>query len=50
MDKEDQILKVLNNIYNKLEEIAENTDRNTDYTYNCKNELEEIKATVDKLK
>ncbi|MFR7936176.1 MAG: hypothetical protein ACLU4S_12410 [Clostridium perfringens] len=46
MEREDEIIELLNAIYRKLEEISENTD----YIRNCKNELDDIEFAVNGIK
>lgn len=46
MNREDEIIEILNAIYNKLNEISEKTD----YIYNCKNELENIGYAINTIK
>lgn len=49
MDKEDKILKALNDILEELKNISNITDKNTNYTYKCNSKLESIEGTIDKL-
>lgn len=46
MEREDEIIELLNAIYRKLEEISENTE----YIRSCDKELEDIKYSTKVIK